>query len=57
MGRKECKNLPGVGMRLSVKFEGDACNVSVMPGHTYIQTDRQTDGRTHPDILDEEGVR
>ena len=47
--RKARKYPPAVGMRLSVKYEGDACrNVSVMPGHrhtyihTYIQTDRQT---------------
>ena len=33
VGRKACENFPGVGMRLSVKFEGDACtNVSVIPG-------------------------
>ena len=40
VGRKACKHLPGVGMRLYAKSEVDACiNVSVMSG----QTDRQTD--------------
>ena len=49
MGRKACENFPGIGMWLSVKSEGGAyINESVMPG----QTDRQTDRRTRPSILD-----
>ena len=36
LGRKVSEDHSGVGMRLSVKFEGDACkNESVMPGHRH----------------------
>ena len=41
MGRKACENLPGVGLRLYVKYDGDACgNVSACVDRL---TDRQTD--------------
>ena len=44
VGRKAYENISGVGMRLYVKSEVDACrNVSVMSG----QTDRQTDSFLH----------
>ena len=40
MGRKACKILPGIRMRLCVNFKDNACrNMGIMPGHT----DRQTD--------------
>ena len=42
MGQKACKNVTGVGIRLCLKYKGDACrNVNMMSGHTDRQTDRQ----------------
>lgn len=30
MGQKACESLPGVGIRLYVKFYGDACRIVAM---------------------------
>ena len=47
MGQKAFENLSAVGMSSYAKFAVNARrNVSVMPGHTNAQTDRQRDAET-----------